>query len=584
MKHSEQTLFHDHEDLNLPYLTRQIIPYIGNKRRLLTLIHGALSMVCGSKCGGKRFLDPFAGSGIVSRLAKYLGFEVHANDWEHYSYVLNQSYLTINKSDLENMYTSWGGIDGIIAHLNSLSPPAEEEEYIARFFSPRCDENPDYKTERLFYTRSNGLTIDKIRNELERLYPEEGVSCEEHLKREKNLLLALLLYGAATHTNTSGVFKAYHKGFGGFSADALSRILKPISLSPPVLIDSEQPQRVFREDANLLMTSGLLAGQQYDVVYLDPPYNQHQYGSNYHMLNSIALWDKPLLSEGGGQSRETAGKAAIRKDWVNTRSDYCYRETASAAFRNLISSLETDHVLVSYSTEGIIPFEELIDICTGAGKISLMTNEYVKYRGGKQSIRRLNNNIEFVIAVDRRKKTLPVDLERISDTIQGNKLNLQLKKSYLREKLTGEFLADEGREKIGYMVGGHVLWIQTIGFFRIAETDLSRRIDELGLPDEVMRRARGELFRKLSLCECMDKVQELEEVLRIVAEEKPDGRYFLSLIPGILRKMAHKKYKSLFYSSLNSIRKHFEKYPLHCGRIARRIEEVEELALKRFSG
>ena len=37
--------------------------------------------------------------------------------------------------------------------------------------------------------------------------------------------------------------------------------------------------------------------KNFDLVYLDPPYNQHQYGSNYHLLNTIALWDKPEINK-----------------------------------------------------------------------------------------------------------------------------------------------------------------------------------------------------------------------------------------------------------------------------------------------
>lgn len=582
-------LFEESFDFDIPYLTHQIIPYIGNKRKLLTLIYSALKLIFGENFRGKRFLDPFAGSGVVSRLAKYLGFEVDANDWEPYSYVINYAYLTINKSDLENLYYSMGGIDVIISHLNNPESVPEGDQYIARFYSPKSDDNPDYRKERLFYTRSNGLTIDRIRNELERLYPKDDINSNEELMKEKNLLLAILLYQAATHTNTSGVFKAYHKGFGGFSGDALSRILKPISMERPVLIDSLYTQRVFCEDANVLVTSGPLASRFYDVVYLDPPYNQHQYGSNYHMLNTIALWDKPLLHETSGndcfeKAGGGAGKAAIRRDWIKTRSDYCYRDRATAAFMNLISSLETDHIIVSYSTEGIIPFEELIRICSTQGRVSLITNEYVKYPGGKQSIKRVSHNIEFVIVVERGKKMLVSDLELVQDAIQGRKLNLQLKSSYVRERLFREFIIDRDRERIGYTTDGYILWLQTLGFFKICEYDLNSKIEGLSLPEGTIRRLRNHLLVKLRLCECGDKVEELDEVIKAASQEKTGSKQLVSFIPGILRKMAHKKYKALFYSSMEKVKEFCKRYPEKCYRIEKKLTGLEELAMKRFSG
>ena len=33
--------------------------------------------------------------------------------------------------------------------------------------------------------------------------------------------------------------------------------------------------------------------ERVDIAYLDPPYNQHPYGSNYFMLNLIASYKKP---------------------------------------------------------------------------------------------------------------------------------------------------------------------------------------------------------------------------------------------------------------------------------------------------
>ena len=231
-------------DFSHPYLSRQIIAYIGNKRRLLPLICKAIESCVESACGprpsweGLRFLDLFAGSGAVSRLAKYLGFEVFSNDWEPYTYCINRAFLEIGESELALMYEEHDGIGGMLRFLNSLPDPEPDRQYIARHYCPAADgfEGHDFRKERLFYTLRNGLAIDKIRNAVEELYPEEIVRESESNAKEKDLLVALLLYEEATHTNTSGVFKAYHKGFGGHGRDALTRILAPIELRAPALM------------------------------------------------------------------------------------------------------------------------------------------------------------------------------------------------------------------------------------------------------------------------------------------------------------------------------------------------------------
>jgi adenine-specific DNA-methyltransferase len=573
----------------VPYLSRQIIPYIGNKRRLIPLIHRGLLDVFPRGFRGKTFLDPFAGSGVVSRFAKYLGFEVFSNDWEVYSYLCSFAYLKINRRDLLDMYARWGGMDGMLAHINNLPPPAGEDEYIARYYSPRDDTHADYRRERLFYTRVNGCTIDGMRNEIERLYPfsikarsvdagySEVTLSEDGAYREKVLLLALLLHGAATHTNTSGVFKAYHKGFGGFTGDALSRIMKPIVLRLPVLWDSDQPQHIFMLDAVLLLEH--LDKQVFDIAYLDPPYNQHQYGSNYHLLNTIALWDGTHPGDRG-----KGGKAGIRKDWILTRSDYCYRDRAPRAFGALLDRLRARYIVISYSTEGIIPFDVLIELCASHGKVSLLTNEYVKYRGGRQSIHRLNHNVEFIIIIDTSRRTVPSDLKAIGDAVTARKLNLQTKRSYVRTSLQQHFAIDTEYERVGFMVGDKTLWIETWGFLKLEETDLGGLIDHMGLTVSQRRKAKERLLAELQQCQCRDRVEELQEVMGLVTENRDDRQVFAALIPDILRKIAHRKYREIFMDSLTAIRGLERRIPTVYGRIASKIDDIEELARKRFAG
>lgn len=556
-----------------PYLREQLIPYIGNKRRLLPLIFQSLGAVFPEGFDGKRFLDLFAGSGSVSRLARYLGFSVYANDWEHYAHVLNFAHLTVNREELRGMYGRWGGVDRLLGTLNGLPSCSPEQEYVARFYSPRDDSRPDYRSERLFYTRYNGLRIDTIRTWIEEAYPGEPSAPREG--KEKYLLLALLIHQAATHTNTSGVFKAFHKGFGGFSGDALGRIMKPIRLPFPVLVDSPHPVSVFRADAGRLMREEL-AGMSFDLAYLDPPYNQHQYGSNYHLLNTIALWDKPLLRE------PHHGKAAIRRDWVKTRSAYCYRESAERAFSGLLGLIRARIILVSYSTEGIIPFDRLMELCGARGKVSLHTGQYVKYRGGRQSVSRLNNIIEFVVVIETDRRTSSADLRLVEDAIRGRELSLQVKKRYRRAELARVFILDQERQSIGVRVEGATLWIRTRDFFSIEEPDVNGKLEELPVSCETKRRARERLLDGLRRCECRDKTEELDELLARV--EDGDGRYFASLLPDVLRKIAHKKYRPLFERYLARTMDLQQRHPALFELIRERVHSVRLIAALRFNG
>ena len=189
--------------LDQPYLQDQLIAYIGSKRALQPFLAEVFVRLVRP---GAVFLDPFAGSGAVARLARYLGCRVLANDWEPYAYVLNYAYLCVGRREAEGLFREHGGPAGIVERLNAASDPPPERQYIARHYAPRRTETADYRTERLFYSRENALRIDALRGRLEELYP--GFRPEGLALKEKYLLLASLLYEASTHTNTSGVFKA----------------------------------------------------------------------------------------------------------------------------------------------------------------------------------------------------------------------------------------------------------------------------------------------------------------------------------------------------------------------------------------
>jgi adenine-specific DNA-methyltransferase len=560
-------------DLRHPYLTRQIIAYIGNKRRLLPLIQGAIARCYSEPVRDLSFFDPFSGSGVVSRFARLSGFRVFSNDWEYYSYVINRAFLGIDKSELEDLYREHGGLEKLLEQLNNLPDPSPADQYIARHYSPSTEdpEKVDFRRERMFYTRRNGLTIDKIRHRIEELYPEgEGCDSPKRMK-EKLLLIALLLYESATHSNTSGVFKAYHKGFGGHGGDALPRIMAPIGMQMPVLINARYSARIYCEDAQMLVDSEKLGHLRWDIVYLDPPYNQHQYGSNYHLLNTIARWDRPPVDDSVNEKGVLKQKAAIRKDWVRTRSDYCYRDCARKAFSRLLGSIDAEHILLSYSTEGIIPFEELLELCIRWGEPEIITDRYTKYRGGKQSINRLNRNVEFVLIIHRKKTAGKESLQRIKSALLERRIGLLMEKKYSLDRLAHNFSLD--RKKMSITLPGSGLTLATRNFFEIIPPFEPHT--ESGIEQK-------ELARRLADSACRDKGEELEQILRIIGEDGCERPYFIRKIPETLKKFAHKKYRQVFLFWLERVKGIKKAFPELYALIKEKVDAVETLAWKRF--
>ena len=317
-------------------------------------------------------------------MAKLLGYRVLSNDWEPYAQAINRCYIACNQPP---QFAALGGYEKVIEQLNRL--PAKVG-WVTEHLCPRDDANYDILRDRMFYMRKNGMRIDAIREQIA-AWKDAGRLSDA----EEACLLAPLVYQACYRSNTSGVFKGFHNGWGGQTKTALYRIATDLRLDVPVFHDNGRENLVFREDAQSLAQR--LAAEEIEIAYLDPPYNQHPYGSNYHVLNSVVLWDKPALSR-----QITRGtKAAIRLDWrTERRSTYNYREEASAAYRRLLDALRARYILTSYSTDGTIPLNAMLQANVARGQVSLVMQGYKRYRVSSQRFSKKPMNVEFVLVLD----------------------------------------------------------------------------------------------------------------------------------------------------------------------------------------
>ena len=377
LHHLRKTAARDTEE----YVFSQLIPYIGNKRKLLDLIHQAIKL---TNIEDGTFVDLFSGSTVVSRFAKKLGFRVLSNDWEPYSEQIAMGTVVLNEIP---KFENFGGSKEVFEILNNAIPV---EDYVTKHLCPTDDQNLNHEKDRLFFMRKNGMKIDAMRELISKWIEEEKIT-----EMEFSYLMASFMYSASYVSNTSGLFKGFHRGWGGSNGTAQYRICSDIILRPPLLFNNEKENISTREDAGILVKKlpGIL-GDIPDIIYLDPPYNQHPYGSNYHVLNSITLWDKPKFPE-----KITRGtKSAIRLDWRTERkSAYNSRLKAVQEFKKLIENISSKFILTSYSTEGNIPLEEMMKILGAKGSLNVVKREYVRYRVSPTRLSSKPRNVEFVV-------------------------------------------------------------------------------------------------------------------------------------------------------------------------------------------
>jgi len=346
---------------------------IGNKRKLVSHILKIIEIDILSKSDKPKLniVDGFGGSGVVSRTLLKCADNIHINDLELYSYTMN--YCFFMKPSDENISKIKHHID----EMNKLTLNGPfVEGLICKYYAPK--DTKDIKMgERCFYTRENALIIDTIRE-----YIKNNVESELF-----NYCITPLLIKMSINTNTAGVFKGFYKDkngigkFGGSNGDALSRIEKQIEFDLPIWSEHEYSPHIYNRDINELVKE---LPDDIDVIYLDPPYNQHPYSSNYFMLNLIIKNEEP---------NNPSKVSGIPEDW--TRSDYNYKHKAITSMIELLkdSLTKSKYVLLSYNNEGIISSEDWVKILDGYN-VDKKEIRYDTYKGSRNLKNRDNKVIE----------------------------------------------------------------------------------------------------------------------------------------------------------------------------------------------
>lgn len=363
---------------NAHYLSQQLVTYLGSKRALLHEIGLAVSRV--QRRLGKRrlrILDAFSGSGAVSRFFKAHASYLVSNDIEEYAAVIGRCYLR-NKSTV-----NFAEISALVEDFNRrVDSEPLPQGFIETLYAPRDDRNIT-ASDRVFYTRANARRLDNYRRLIDTA-PRDA----------RDLLLGPLLSEASVHANTAGVFKGFYKNrqtglgqFGGTGADALARILGPIVLAPPVLSNFECEYHVAQQDANLLARQL----KHLDLAYLDPPYNQHPYGSNYFMLNLLVRYEPPA---------QVSPISGIPSNWQ--RSGYNVRSRCRELLAELLASLDASFILVSFNDEGFIAPAEMRQMLGALGSVEVIEKKYNAFRGARNFNNRRIHVTEHLFLLERR--------------------------------------------------------------------------------------------------------------------------------------------------------------------------------------
>jgi adenine-specific DNA-methyltransferase len=321
--------------------------YIGSKLKLSSFLTTTIQNKVGD-ISQKIFCDIFAGTGMVGRTFKPLVKTVIANDLEYYAYVLNRNYIG-NYSTLE--YTH------LIEELNNLDPVSG---FVTNHYSDQGLGN------RKYFKKENGQKIDAIRLKIKEWKDTEFIDENMYF-----FLLASLIESADKVANTTSVYGAFLKQIKK-SAD------KDLILDPANFHNFGEDHIAYNSNANDLISN--ISG---DILYMDPPYNERQYGANYHLLNTIALYD----------DFEPKGITGLRP---YNKSTFCQKGNVHESFEDLIKKADFEWIFLSYNNESLMSSAEVREIMSRYGEYSLEQKVYQRYKADKNREHSAESTIEYL--------------------------------------------------------------------------------------------------------------------------------------------------------------------------------------------
>ena len=312
--------------------------YAGSKYKLSEWISALIT----KNCEGNSFCDLFAGTAIMSKQMIDSMDEIYINDFLYSNEVIYKAFF--EQSDFD-----YGKLTALKKKFSEIQVSKIPENYVSINFGNK------------FFSYNDSLRIGFIREQIEN-YADLN-------KKEKNILLASLLYSLDKAANTVGHYDAYIKG-KTINDSFVFDLITPYEFE-------NKKVHISRVDANQLAKE-----ISCDIVYIDPPYNSRQYSRFYHILENITKWEKP----------ELFGTACKPK--AENMSEYC-RSSATKTFKELIDSLNCKYIVVSYnntynskssSSKNKITLENIQDIIASKGSVSIFEKEHQYFNAGKTNL------------------------------------------------------------------------------------------------------------------------------------------------------------------------------------------------------
>ncbi|WP_288204371.1 DNA adenine methylase [Phascolarctobacterium faecium] len=319
----------------------------------------------------KTLCDIFSGTSVVSRYFKQW-YEITSNDILFFSYVLQRA--TVENDALPSFSNLIPlGITDPVQYFNEMDISAMETlENEKRFFQNTYAP----KGGRMYVNDENALRIDYARNTVEDWYQSNLIDDDEYY-----YLIACIVEGIPFVSNISGTYGAFHKEWE-------RRSFKKFELFKLEVFTNGKENRCFNEDGVELLKR--ISG---DVLYIDPPYNGRQYLPNYHVLETAAKYDYPKVRG-----------VTAQRPYENNKSDFCLKSKVVEAFSNLIKNAKYEHIILSYSTDGLMSVADIESIMKKHGIEDTFRIYEIPYRRYKSRTQEKKDELKELLIYVRKTK------------------------------------------------------------------------------------------------------------------------------------------------------------------------------------
>ena len=335
--------------------------FLGSKYKLLNFIENTVNEHCKNI---KSVVDLFAGTGVVGSLFLKQGKEVYFNDYLKSNFYSYKAFYESTNADIEKL-------EKIIKNYNEKE--INEENYFSENFS------------NTYFSKKDCKKIGYIRENIEYKFKNKEIN-----EREKCILIASLIYSMDKVANTVGHYDAYRKIQN--IEDKFFMYMLDVSEK------GEKKSHISNLDANEFIKT-----VKADLVYIDPPYNSRQYCDAYHLLENVAIWNKPKVYG-----------VAKKMDRTNLKSRYCTNK-AFEAFEELIENCNCKYILVSYNNTG-----DKSDSRSNAKISDLQIKQILEKKGKVQVFEQAFNNYTTgkSIAIDHKERLFLCEVSKTNEESQ----------------------------------------------------------------------------------------------------------------------------------------------------------------------